>query len=594
MMSLSWVTKFKDFEQKENMIKNRYITAFLFCFTLFFLHPVLQAQQQGNEVLIQNIEAGDTYFEEGNKAEAARLYNQAAYLYRVEEKYQEAITYYKKVLEINTELGNKVGQMLTHSNLSMLYIETGNYQEALKHLEIELEFREKAKKIQEIIPVLVTIGGVYNELNNFDKAFEYINRAVQLSLEMNNMVLLKRSYGIAYDIYTKAGNSEEAQSYFEKYSAIDKKLKEERMAAVEQEAEQKVSVAYNEKAKTEVELEKTTQHLEEAERIAQQQKMELDLQQAQINEQNALLKIEKLQKKYFAIGFIVTLVFVIALGFLLIRIRAASKKINLQRFKLEKQNREIHSSIRYAKTIQTAMLPELSMVKDFGSYFVLYRPKDIVSGDFYWASSTSKDRMFFAVVDCTGHGVPGAFMSMIGIRILDEIINEMKLDSPAQILETLNEILRASLRQEQTDNNDGMDLALCMFDRNKDGSLNMVYSGAKRPAYIARNSSAEIEILNPDRKSIGGYQPAKRSVEFTNQKSTVYSGDTVYLFSDGIVDQNDQNRKKFGRARLEKLMKQVMNDSVDRQNKVFEKNLDEFMRGEIQRDDITLAGIKIN
>ncbi len=575
------------------MIINRYIHAFLLCLGLIVFPLVIIGQQEDNDAIVQNIKAADKYFEEGNKAEAARLYNQAAYLYRTEQKYQEAIPLYIKVLDINTELGNKVGQMLTHSNLSMLFIETGNYQEALKHLKIELEFREKAKKIQEIIPVLVTISSVFNELSNFDKALEYANRAIQLSLEINNMVFLKRSYGIAYDINTKAGNSEEAQAFFEKYSVIDKKLKEERMAAVEQEAKQKVSAAYSEKAKTEVELKKTAENLEEAERLAQQQKLELDLQQALINEQNALLKIEKLQKKYFAIGFIVTLVFVVAMAFLLIRIRSANKKINLQRSKLEKQNREIHSSIRYAKTIQTAMLPELSMVKDFGSYFVLYKPKDIVSGDFYWGSSTAKDRMFFAVVDCTGHGVPGAFMSMIGIRILDEIINEMKLESPAQILETLNEILRASLRQEQTDNNDGMDLALCRFDKKSDGSLDMIYSGAKRPVYIARNSNSEIEILNPDRKSIGGYQPAKRTVEFTNQETTIYSGDTVYLFSDGIVDQNDQNRKKFGRGKLENLIKQVMNDSVDSQKKAFEEDLNKFMQGEMQRDDITLAGIKI-
>lgn len=572
-------------------------TLYRIIFSILGLSLVFQANvfsyQNQDEVIEQNIKAADNYLSSGNKAEAARLYNQTAYSYRTRGKNNDAITYYIKVLELNTELGNTVGQMLTHSNLSMLYIETGNYEKALSHLEEELVYREKNKKIQEIIPVLVSIGGVKNELGKYEEAMKITQRAIDLSLEINNLILLKRSYGMAYDIYTKWGKSTEAQSYFEQYSAIDKKLKEDRMTAVENEAEQKVSAANIEKEKTKKELEKTTEDLEEAERIAQQQKLELDLQQALINEKNALLAVETLKTRYFAAGFIVTLVFVFVLVFLVFRIRNANKKINLQASKLEKQNREIKSSIRYANTIQTAMLPDLSHIGNFATNFVIYRPKDIVSGDFYWSSVVSETRMFFAVVDCTGHGVPGAFMSMIGIRMLDEIINEMKLDSPAEILETLNKILRNALRQEQTDNNDGMDLAVCRFDKTKDGEYNMIYSGAKCPAYVGRRSSSEIELLSPDRKSIGGYQPTKRTIEFTDQKTTLKNGDCVFLASDGIVDQNDKNRKKFGRARLESILKEVINEKSSEQKKVIEEKLDNFIEGEAQRDDITLAGIKL-
>jgi serine phosphatase RsbU (regulator of sigma subunit) len=565
---------------------------FICAFILTTVYSAYSQKNQDNNIQ-QNIEDANRYMEDGDKAEAARLYNRTAYMYRTSGKLELAITYYQKVLDLNTELGNTVGQMLTHSNLSMLYIELGQYNEALAHLEAELGYRERNKKIQEIIPVLVSIGGVRNELGQFEQAMEYTQRAIDLSLETNDLFLLKRSYGMAYDIYNKWGKTKEAQSFFEKYSAIDKKIKEDRMAEVESDAKQKVSVANIEKEKTQKELQQTTEHLEEAERLAQQQKLELDLQQALINEKNALLEVEIVKKRYFAAGFIITLIFVLVLAFLVFRIRKANKKINLQASKLEKQNREIKSSIRYANTIQTAMLPDLVQIKDFATNFVIYRPKDIVSGDFYWASIISDTRMFFAVVDCTGHGVPGAFMSMIGIRMLDEIVNEMKLESPAIILESLNEILRTALRQEQTDNNDGMDLAVCRFDRTENGQVEMVYSGAKSTAYIGRTSNGEIEVLNPDRKSIGGYQPTKRTIEFTDQKIILNSGDSVFLSSDGIVDQNDRNRKKFGRARLKSILKDIIYEGSMEQKKFIEEKLDDFIQGEAQRDDITLAGIKI-
>jgi serine phosphatase RsbU (regulator of sigma subunit) len=240
------------------------------------------------------------------------------------------------------------------------------------------------------------------------------------------------------------------------------------------------------------------------------------------------------------------------------------------------------------------MLPDMKDLDKFGTSFIIYRPKDIVSGDFYWSSAVTDERLFLAVVDCTGHGVPGAFMSMIGLRMLDEIVNDRKVESPSQILETLNEMLRLALKQEQTDNNDGMDLGICRFDRLPDGKVEMSYSGAKRPVYIGRKAKSAIEILEPDRKSIGGYQPAKRFIEFSDQVVTLEKDDMIYLFSDGIVDQNDPYRKKFGRARLESILQSIITDDTDRQKLIIEQKLDEFMKEESQRDDITLTGLKIS
>lgn len=578
---------------------SKYFYFFIFFLCLVISALCLTAYPQSGTTSPKEAEA-QKFYDAGNKAEAARLYNQIAYEKRTQGNNNKSIEYYKKVLSINNELGNRVGQMLTHSNLSMLYIEIEKYSEALEQLELELKFRQQGKNPKEIIPVLISISGVQNELSRFEEASEKALDAIGIAKEVEDLPLLKRAYGIAYDVYNKWGKQSEAQSYFDLYSAIDRKIKEDRMSEVQTQANAKVNEANIEKAKTEEqlnvkskELEKTVVSLEEAERVAKQQQMELDLQQAQINEQNALLRVETLRKRYFAMAFIVTLLFLVALVFLVLRIRKANMKINAQRLKLEKQNREIHASIRYAKTIQTAMLPDAKTIEGFADHFVIYRPKDIVSGDFYWAQAISENTLFYAVVDCTGHGVPGAFMSMIGLRMLDEIVNEMKIDSPAQILETLNELLREALRQEQTDNNDGMDLAICRLDKDKDGNIEVTYSGAKRPLYVGRKSKMELEVFHPDRKSIGGYQPTKRYIEFNNHTVKVNKGDVLYMFSDGIVDQNDPHRKKFGRARLENILKSLIDSEMERQKTVIETKLDEFIQDEAQRDDITFSGLQI-
>ncbi len=573
-----------------------YLLSFFFVAALF-----MQLNAQNTiDILNSNEEKAEKYLRDGNKAEAARLYNKNAYEYRRVGNTQKSIESYKKVLSINAELGNNVGQMLTHTNLSMLYIEAGEYESALGHLEEELKFRQKSKNPLEIIPVIISIAGVKNELGRYEDAVETATHAIEMSQEINDLSLVKRAYGKMYEIYSNWGKQSKAQSYFEMYSAVDKRLKEMKMAEVETKAKAKINEANLEKAKTEKELtvkskelEETVVDLEEAEEVARQQQMELELQQAQINEQNALLRVEKLKKTYFAIAFGITLVFMLVLAFLVIRIRNANRKIEEQKKRLEKQNREIHSSIRYAKTIQTAMLPALESIEKIASHFTIYRPKDIVSGDFYWAAEMSENRVFFAVVDCTGHGVPGAFMSMIGMRMLNEIVNEMKIDSPAAILESLNELLREALRQEQTDNNDGMDLAICRLDKGSEGRVEVTFSGAKRPLYVGRRSKQDLEIYNPDRKSIGGYQPTKRYIEFTNQKVVLDPGDVIYLFSDGIVDQNDPHRKKFGRARLENILKSCIDKDAEGQRVLIEQKLDQFIQNEQQRDDITFSGLII-
>jgi serine phosphatase RsbU (regulator of sigma subunit) len=566
------------------------------------------AGQELDAQIRKNDEKAISYLSEGKQNAAAQLYNQSAYLLRSANRLNEAAEYYQKVLEINISLEYRRGQMIAYNSLALLYLESENYPKAIYHLEKELEFRKQINNKADIISVMINLALAESETRAYESAIDNIEMAISLSKELNDFVLLKQCYGVAYDTYEKQGNDTKSRAYFELYSAIDKKLKEEKMNEITSEADRKVNAAETEKQltqqqlnQTSEELEKTASTLQKVEKLTREQQLELDLSKAENAAKDAIIENERLKQRYLKIGIIALTLFVIVLGIMILQILKAKKKINQQKLWLEKQNKEIRASIRYAQTIQQAMLPANNQIEKYFDPFILYLPKDIVSGDFYWittreslsASGDSILSVYFAVVDCTGHGVPGAFMSMIGNRLLNEIVMERKIESPAEILGILNHSIREALRQEETDNNDGMDLALCRFDFTSAGKINLVFAGAKRPVYIIKNSENRLITHNGDRKSIGGYSLSKREILFTDYEQKLKKGDMIYLFSDGIIDQNGPDRKKFGRVRLEESMIDCAKLRPAEQFAVIDQRLREYMNNEDQRDDITLIGLKI-
>jgi histidine kinase len=257
---------------------------------------------------------------------------------------------------------------------------------------------------------------------------------------------------------------------------------------------------------------------------------------------------------------------------------------------IEFKNQKITDSIRYARTIQRNILPsEATLASTFREFFVIYRPKDVVSGDFYWLLKV-ENKHFLAVVDCTGHGVPGAFMSMIGHTLLYRIIKLKGITNPARILEMLHAEVRVVLRQKNTTNIDGMDVCLCSIEKtNNESEFNLVFSGAKLPLYYYANGS--LEMLEEDRKSIGGIQSKAR--QFTNKEIRLHSGAILYLSTDGFRDQNNAKRKKFGENQLTKLMEKNAKLPLDEQKKIYEEALGQHQSHTEQRDDITLLGLKL-
>jgi serine phosphatase RsbU (regulator of sigma subunit) len=256
---------------------------------------------------------------------------------------------------------------------------------------------------------------------------------------------------------------------------------------------------------------------------------------------------------------------------------------------IKQQHTQIKSSVNYASTIQNSILPSKKHIDSLLDNFLVYRPKDIVSGDFYWLSKVG-DTIFVAVVDCTGHGVPGAFMSMIGSRLLSEIVNEKKIFETNEILEELNSGIKKALRQEQTDNTDGMDVCLCKIEKNDIGA-NISFTGAKNPLYIYQQDKSELLRIRGDKKAIGGNH--FQNLHFTQTNLSTKKGDMIYLTTDGFVDQNNQERKKYSTKRLTLVLKEIHNKPLLDQKERLETELDEWQGTEKQRDDVTILGIKI-
>lgn len=269
--------------------------------------------------------------------------------------------------------------------------------------------------------------------------------------------------------------------------------------------------------------------------------------------------------------------------------------IEKQKQIIELKNENINAGLRYAQNIQNAILPKLDFLDNYFEHFLFYLPLEIVSGDFYWFNkikNTEKEMFHVSVIDCTGHGVSGAFMSLIGNRLLEEIVYEKNIVKPSQILDELDFKLKKALNYEQTDINDGMDMCLCLFEKIENKKYKVTFSGAKRPIYHYKHSENELEIIRGDRKSIGGFQMQTSLLNFTDQEIIMNCQDVLYLSTDGYIDQNNSKRKKIGTPGLTRLIKKVAKLSMQEQNEHLLKNFFDFKKEEAQRDDITILGIK--
>lgn len=265
-----------------------------------------------------------------------------------------------------------------------------------------------------------------------------------------------------------------------------------------------------------------------------------------------------------------------------------TREVVEQKHIIEEKNQEITDSIIYAKRIQRAILPSNDILKSYVDHFVFYKPKDIVSGDFYWFDKVG-DHLYIAACDCTGHGVPGALVSMIGQNQLNLIVNESKIFEPDQILTELDRRVRNILHQDEkgAEAKDGMDAALCRVCT-KTGTI--TFAGAMRPMYMVRNG--EFEEIKSNKFPIGGAQQENKF--FTPMNFELQKGDSFYLFSDGYVDQfGGEKGRKFNPKQLKELVLKNHDKPIDSQFKIFENAWENWAKGYEQIDDVVIIGVKM-
>lgn len=271
-------------------------------------------------------------------------------------------------------------------------------------------------------------------------------------------------------------------------------------------------------------------------------------------------------------------------------ILAINEAVEGQRKELFEKNVQITDSIRYALTIQNAILPSHASMRElFSEYFLYFKAKDIVSGDFYWASQQEGFRVA-AVIDCTGHGVPGAFMSLIGNNLINGGLNNLNLQSPAEVITYMDKGVARRLDQDKGTNRDGMELGMC-FLREKDAdTVEVTFAGTKNNLIIY--DRGDLQILRGDRASVGGGKAKPENFSFTDHVVEVSKKATLYLTTDGYIDMPNKKRERFGTRRYLQLIADIHPLSLEEQKARFESALEEFSQGEPQRDDMTVMVIR--
>jgi serine phosphatase RsbU (regulator of sigma subunit) len=565
------------------------------------------------------------------KTVAARNYKEAATqayniadVYRNAKKAEKALEFFNQSLTYAKKTNDLSAQYRALTGLGEAYGNLKKYSSAQDQFETALKLARQQKNKAQESESLITLAGSYAASAKPRKAIEPVELALALAIEQNDLSLRQKCYKLLAEYYKLTGNIVKSNEYLLQYNAIqekedsDRKLSElarqnkknkdltERQM---RELQEHISQVESEKTATLSELKKQRTRLQQTEdslrvqgdslrtieAISQQRQLQIDLlskdkelTDIKIKEQNARIENEALVRRSIIVGILMVAVLA---AVLIINYR---RKLRINK-ELHRQNENIKSSINYAKRIQEAMLPRKDLQHSLlADSFVLFKPRDVVSGDFYWFSELPNghsDRaqhdLAFAAIDCTGHGVPGAFMSMIGINSLNGFISH-GLTETNILLDTLHTEIRSALRQEVTGNNDGMDAALCIYRRQRKV---LEFSGAKNPlVYIQDNT---LHRIKGDIHAIGGSK-SKPNLSFRKHTITIDRPTTVYLFSDGYRDQfGGKDNAKFMGKRFHELLLEIHKLPMEEQSEVLSKTIEAWKGARPQTDDILVMGMKL-
>ncbi|WP_199880284.1 SpoIIE family protein phosphatase [Flammeovirga pacifica] len=565
--------------------------------------------------------------------EATRGINEIATIYWEHFYFSEARAYFHQSIRLNNKIGNHNGIGKLNNNIGMICFDYSDYELALEYFNITLDQRKKdVKQKDPLLSSLTNVALTLNKLKRYNEAIVELKSAERVAHEMNEPERIRTIYGMLSETYDKAGDSKNAQKYFELYRTFHELILKQKEVKIEQsirESELEKKLLQLEKENKELQLVKTQQELLKTEnqlaesdstnlhltKVATKKELQIltlqqekEIQRLELKEQDYLHESEQKETRTKLNALFVFIIFLIVIAILIYRSyfikQRANKKLAIQQKKilhqknlLETQNENITQSIAYAAYIQKAVLEEVSELNNYvNDSFILFEPRDLVSGDFYWFkeikttsdNGQSSNKTIITAADCTGHGVPGAIMSMIGVKLMDQVVLEEHITQPNQVLEKLHTGIVESLHQEATNIHDGMDLAFISIDHQNN---TFEFAGAKNPLiYIADN---ELYQIKGDKKSIGD-QLHNQYIEYTNHKIEISTPTWLYIFSDGFNDQfGGEKGGKFMIKRLKKILLENHQKSGKEQYEILKKTLSEWMGEEDQVDDILVMGIKI-
>jgi serine phosphatase RsbU (regulator of sigma subunit) len=515
-----------------------------------------------------------------NKSNIARGYNNIGISLKNEGELEEAILNYKNALNLFKELEFNRGMISCLSNIGVGMMELNKLDSAAYYYQLASEIAISEKDTFSMAITYINVGELYLKQDKLQKAIENYSIAVDLSQKLRMLQQLRDANEGMYKCYEKLGNYEKAFIYHRDYMIL-------RDSITMDEANGKLNLA--EQNYEELKLEKLREQREQENKIEKAEGRRLLAEEKALNEE---------KNKYVLVLILVSVSIMILVVVLLFRYKEKNKSNKVlkdQRDEIAHSKKEITDSINYALRIQQAVLPDKELLgKYFTEHFILYQPKDIVSGDFYWFNEY-EGKLILAAADCTGHGVPGGFMSMIGTDKLNHAVFEKGETNPSEILSIISQGVKKALKQDDSENasRDGMDMSICSFqisELNSTNAINLKWSGANRPLWIITGNEA-IEI-KPTKTAVGGF--TSDEVIFDSHTIEVKKGTSLYLFSDGYADQfgGTEQKKMTTRKFREKLIA-IQNLTMKEQ----EKELSNFFRSwrgsSEQIDDVLIVGLKL-
>ena len=506
--------------------------------------------------------------------------------YYEQKDFSKTLDCYFKALKIDEELENKNGIAIRLGNIGLVYDAQKNYPKALDYYSRALKMREELGDSYLIAITLSNIGSLYTMQNKYGDAYNYLYHALALDASNGEKDGVKDDYEQLSKLYEKSTsplpdtvggkilNKEEmrlrSMYYYKRSIAIRDTI-------------------FSEENKKQLVRKEMNYEFDKKEAATK----------AEQDKKDAVTTAEKQRQKVITYSVSVGLLLVLLLALFIFRgyrqkqrantiITQQKEEVEKQKKLVEEKNKDITDSINYAKRIQEAFLiPESEIKKQFADAFVLFKPKDIVSGDIYWFAE-SKYNKVLVVADCTGHGVPGGFMSMLSFAMLQETLLLEEVKTTAQALTYLDHKITETLNRNNRSYRDGMDMTLCAFSKSAN---TLQFSCANRPLVLIRNG--ELKEFSPDKFTIGGAID-NVSKDFRNQEIQIESGDMIYLFTDGYVDQfGGLKGKKFKHKQLNEKLLAICHQPLANQKEILEQTFNDWKGTLEQVDDVCVIGVKL-